>query len=91
MTEARISAIRERLEEALETTQLEIIDDSASHAGHEGAKSGAGHFDVVVVSDRFQNLGKIARHRLVYEALADMMQSEIHALSISALTTDEMP
>jgi len=91
MTEARILAIRERLEKALETSQLEIIDDSASHAGHVGAQSGAGHFDVIVVSDKFENLGKIARHRLVYEALADMMQSEIHALKISALTPSEMP
>ncbi len=91
MTKARIDAIHSRLTQALATTQIEITDDSASHAGHEGAKSGAGHFDVVIVAQQFQGLGKVARHRLVYAAVADMMPSEIHALSITALAPDEMP
>lgn len=89
--EQRIDAINRRLASALETQQIEITDDSASHAGHEGAKSGGGHFDVVIVSEQFRDLAKVARHRLVYAALADMMQSDIHALSITALSPDEMP
>lgn len=88
---SRIDEIRNRLQTAFDTEQIEIIDDSASHAGHEGAKSGGGHFDVIIVSDRFADLGKVARHRLVYAALSDMMKSEIHALSINAMTTDELP
>lgn len=91
MTNTRMEAIHHRLSAALETQQIEITDDSASHAGHEGAKSGGGHFDVVIVSNHFQDLGKVARHRLVYEALTDMMPADIHALSITALSPDEMP
>ncbi len=64
-------------------------DDSHLHAGHEGAKSGGGHFSVMVVTPRFLGKNHVQRHQMVYQALGDMMKKEIHALSIRALTPDE--
>lgn len=81
--------IRERLTAALAPEHLEIIDESAKHAGHEGARTGGGHFQVTVVSASFSGKSLLERHRLVYAALGDAMQSEIHALSIKALAPDE--
>lgn len=75
---------------SLEPETVEITDESALHAGHEGARSGSGHFQLTIVSNRFANLNTVARHRLVYEALASLMGSRIHALSITALTPDEL-
>ena len=85
----RIEAIRERLKKNLNPSQLDIIDESHLHAGHVGAAGGAGHFTVTIVSDQFNNKSLIERHRLVYQAVDDLMQTEIHALSIQALTTEE--
>lgn len=68
---------------------IEIEDESALHAGHEGAKSGGGHFRLRIISEKFIGLAPLARHRLVYDALGEMMQRDIHALSIQALTPDE--
>jgi BolA family transcriptional regulator, general stress-responsive regulator len=62
---------------------LEVIDDSHRHAGHAGAREGR-HYTVVITSARFQGLGRVARHRLVYDALRDLMPSGIHALAIDA-------
>ncbi|MFL2556156.1 MAG: BolA family protein [Gammaproteobacteria bacterium] len=84
----RVELIRECLEETLNPTQLEIVDDSHLHAGHSG-HGGAGHFQVHIVSNKFNGLAILARHRLVYSALENMMQTEIHALSIKAQTSDE--
>lgn len=86
----RPAAIRERLQRALEPVQLEIRDDSRHHAGHAG-HGGAGHFAALVVSEKFRGLNLVQRHRLVYQAVADLMPAEIHALSISAHTPDEAP
>jgi len=69
---------------------LDIADDSAAHAGHQGARSGGGHFVITIVSPRFQGQGRVARHRLVYAALGNLMRKEIHALSIRAFTPDEI-
>ncbi|KAB2962178.1 BolA family protein [Zoogloea sp.] len=80
--------IRERLA-PLAPQQLELIDDSHLHAGHAGARSGGGHYRLAIVSSAFAGKGTVARHRLVYEALGDMMRSEIHALAIQARTPDE--
>lgn len=80
--------IRERLK-ALAPEALEVVDESALHAGHEGAKSGGGHYRLTVVSPRFAGQSVMARHRMIYEALRDLMQKEIHALSIRALAPDE--
>lgn len=85
----RISMIRERLTAALAPTRLDIEDDSHRHAGHAGARGGGGHFNVHIVSDAFTGKSLIQRHRLVYDALAEAMQKEIHALSIQAHTPDE--
>ena len=87
----RMDAIRSRLNDEFPGDEIEIFDDSASHAGHVGARDGRGHFDLVIVSERFAGLGKVARHRLIYVALDDLMKTDIHALSIRALTPSEMP
>ena len=81
--------IRTRLTEALSPESLEVVDRSDEHAGHEGAKGGGGHFDVIIVSDAFEGMNSIARHRAVYAALGDAMKAEIHALSIRAYTPEE--
>jgi BolA family transcriptional regulator, general stress-responsive regulator len=67
---------------------LDVLDDSAAHAGHAGAQGGAGHFRVRIVSERFRGLSMLARHRLVYAAVQSMMPAEIHALSIDASAPD---
>ena len=89
MNTNRVEFIKSRLTEVFSPVTLEIIDESAKHAGHAGARSGGGHFLVNIVSDAFQDKNLIQRHRLIYEALGDAMQSEIHALSIKANTPAE--
>ena len=84
----RVELIRECLEETLNPTELEIVDDSHLHVGHSG-HGGAGHFQVHIVSEKFNGLATLARHRLVYSALENMMQTEIHALNIKAQSLDE--
>lgn len=81
--------LRERLA-ALAPQRVELIDDSAQHAGHEGAKGGGGHYRLLVVSAAFAGKSTIARHRLVYDALGDLMRGRIHALSIKSLTPEEV-
>jgi BolA protein len=75
---------------ALDPRKLDIHDDSALHAGHEGAKGGGGHYRVIMVSPRFKGLGLPARHRLVYDALRPLMGSSIHALAIQASAPEEV-
>ena len=74
---------------ALQPTHLEIIDESHKHAGHEGARDGRGHFALEIVSEAFVGLAPLARHRRVYQAMGEMMQTDIHALSIRARTPAE--
>lgn len=83
-----IDAMRERLA-VLQPARLDIIDDSALHAGHAGAASGGGHFRMIIVSPMFAGRPTISRHRMVYDALGAMMKHEIHAMSITAKTPDE--
>jgi BolA protein len=85
----RAAEIREAIERGLDATHVEVIDHSASHAGHPGAATGGGHFEVIVVSDRFQGLSRLGVQRLVYEALGHLMQTEIHALSMHTFTPDQ--
>lgn len=85
----RIERIEQCLQSKLAPIVCELIDDSAAHAGHAGAASGAGHFQLRIVSEQFRNLNRIARHRLVYAALGALMQTDIHALNIIALTPEE--
>lgn len=85
----RVERIRAALESAFAPQSLEVIDDSARHAGHAGARDGRGHFDVQIVSEAFAGLAPLARHRKVYAALGEMMTTDIHALSIRAKTPEE--
>jgi BolA protein len=87
--DTRIERIRARIEAALAPFDLEIGDDSALHAGHPGAASGGGHYTVRIVSPRFEGLRLVMRHRLVYDSVHDMMNTEIHALAITALAPSE--
>lgn len=82
-----VDAIREHLA-ALQPQRLEIFDDSALHAGHAGAREGGGHYRVVIVAQQFAGSGTLQRHRMVHAALGTLMQREIHALSITALTPE---
>ncbi len=84
-----MTRIRNRLQQALSPAALELIDESHLHAGHAGASSGRGHFRLRIVSRRFAGLNPVQRHRLVYDALGDLMQTDIHALSIDALESDK--
>jgi BolA protein len=80
--------IRERLA-ALEPDAIELVDESALHAGHAGAKGGGGHFRLTIVSPRFRGHATLARHRMIYDVLAPLMRREIHAMSIHALAPGE--
>ncbi|MCX7062086.1 MAG: BolA family transcriptional regulator [Nevskia sp.] len=84
----RVDNIRQTLEAVLAPTRLDIEDDSHRHAGHAGAKGG-GHYRVYVVSAKFSGRTLIARHRMIYEALAEQMKGDIHALSIVAKAPEE--
>ena len=88
MNAERIERIRQALQ-SLQPAALEIRDDSHRHAGHEGARDGRGHFSVDIVSEAFAGLAPLARHRLVYAAVGDMMQTDIHALQVRARTPAE--
>ena len=85
----RVERIRERLTQALSPVSLDVSDDSHKHAGHAGARGGQGHFGVDIVSTAFAGKLPLARHRLVYAALGEMMQTDIHARAIRARTPDE--
>lgn len=87
---ATIEAMRARLTAALSPLAVDIEDDSARHAGHAGAASGGGHFNLRVVSAVFTGRTRLQRHRLVYDPLADLMTREIHALSMVLLAPDEV-
>lgn len=82
-TTDRIALIRERLA-ALDPVTLDILDDSHLHAGHEGSKNGAGHYRVIIVAPCFTGLSAVARHRLVYHHLQDLIPYPIHALALDA-------
>jgi len=86
---ATIETMKTRLA-ALRPEHLEIIDESALHAGHAGARGGGGHYRLTLVSPAFSGLNALARHRLVYATLGDLMQGPIHALSITALAPREL-
>ena len=88
MTASRTERLRQRLE-VLQPERVEVVDDSHRHAGHAGAADGRGHFTVLVVSKRFAGLPTLRRHRLVYDAVGDMMTTDLHALSIQALAPGE--
>lgn len=84
----RVEMLRERLQNAFAPQQLEITDDSHKHAGHAGARGG-GHFVAHIVSDAFAGKNTLQRHRMVYDAVGELMNTEIHALNIKAETPEE--
>ncbi|MES2072899.1 MAG: BolA family protein [Pseudomonadota bacterium] len=88
---ARYDRIQARLVETFQPLVCQLQDDSAAHAGHAGAASGGGHYSVKLVCKQFEGLNRISRHRLVYDAVGDMMHTEIHALAIVALAPSEVP
>lgn len=88
MTIERVQRIEKQLKAALSPEQIQVDDESHLHVGHAGAGAG-GHFKVFIVSEAFNGLSLIKRHRLVYNALDDMMPDEIHALSIKSLSPTE--
>jgi BolA family transcriptional regulator, general stress-responsive regulator len=75
---------------ALSPESVEILDDSAQHAGHAGAASGGGHYQLVIVSGQFAGKPAQQRHRMVYEALGPLMKKDIHALAIRAYAPGEI-
>jgi BolA family transcriptional regulator, general stress-responsive regulator len=89
MPDGTIERMRERLH-ALTPIEISIADESALHAGHAGAASGGGHYRMTLVSAAFTGQPRVKRHRLVYDALADLMQREIHALAMTLLAPDEI-
>ncbi|MBI3285981.1 MAG: BolA family transcriptional regulator [Burkholderiales bacterium] len=87
----RYDSILARLTATFQPLSCQLQDDSAAHAGHAGAALGAGHYSVRIVCHQFDGLNRISRHRLVYDAVGDMMHTEIHALTIVALAPSEIP
>jgi BolA protein len=81
--------IRQLLNDTFKPTLLEIIDHSAAHAGHAGARSGGGHYHVTITAEVFEGKSLVQRHQLIYNALGDMMKQQIHALGINALSPSE--
>lgn len=89
MAANRIKMIKKVLEETFSPVEIKVLDESHKHAGHVGARSGKGHFELTIISEQFEGLPMIQRQRLVYRALADLMDTDIHALSMSTLTPSE--
>lgn len=89
MSRPDVDQIEQRLRETFAPTRCLVEDESARHAGHAGAASGGGHYRVELISTAFEGKNRLARHRLVYDCLHDMMQGDIHALAIVARTPSE--
>ena len=85
----RPARIRAALEAALAPSEIELIDESHKHVGHAGARDGRGHFALRIVSEAFRGATALARHRMIHAALGELMQADIHALSIAALEPDD--
>lgn len=90
MSDPRLDKIRDRLLANLGPADIELEDESALHAGHAGAASGGGHYRLRITSAKFAGLNLVTRHRLVYDAVHDMMHKEIHALAITAVAPSEI-
>lgn len=89
MTEERVRQIETALTERFEPSGMVVKDQSHLHAGHAGARDGRGHFEVIIISDAFAGKSRIERHRLVYDAMGTLMDTDIHALSVRAYTPSE--
>jgi stress-induced morphogen len=86
----RVKEIRRLLTEAFAPENLGVEDESHLHEGHVGARDGRGHFRVLIVSGEFTDKSLLQRHRMVYKALSDLMQTDIHALAIDAWSPEEL-
>ncbi len=84
-----VEHLRQLLTEALQPSHLDIVDDSARHRGHSGAAAGGGHFNVIAVAEVFADRPPTARHRLVYNAVSELMPHRVHALSLKLFTPAE--
>ena len=89
MSKERVATIEQLLVTAFSPTELLVKDQSHLHAGHAGAQEGKGHFEVKIVSDSFAGQSRIARHRMIYDALGPFIDSDIHALSINAVSPSD--
>lgn len=85
----RVARIEQILTAEFAPSEILVKDQSHLHAGHAGAREGKGHFDVKLVSDKFNGQSRISRHRMVYDALGAFMQSDIHALRINAISPSD--
>lgn len=86
----RVATIRQRLQDALLPEELEVIDEGHLHRGHAGARDGRGHFRVRIVAKAFEGSLPVKRHRMVYDAMGDLMETDIHALAIEAKSPTEL-
>ena len=86
---SRMERIRSQFAQTLPAAAVELTDDSHLHAGHAGARDGRGHFRLRIVASAFAGLPPVQRHQLVYRSLGELMRTDIHALSITALTPEE--
>mgnify|MGYP001176389510 FL=1 len=84
----RIDKIRTILEQSFQPHQLEIIDESHLHVGHQGAKSGKGHFRVLISSELFRDTPQVKRHKMVFKALGELLNTDIHAISLDTKIPD---
>ena len=89
MSTDRASEIEQRLTNAFSPSEILVKDQSHLHAGHAGARDGGGHFEVLIVADAFSGQSRIQRHRMVFDAVGELMKADIHALRIKALAPDE--
>jgi stress-induced morphogen len=89
MNQQRITAIREALEKQFDPEYLDVEDESHLHEGHAGAQTGMGHYRVTIVARAFQGMSAIQRHKAVFDALGDLMKTDIHAVSIRPIAPGE--
>mgnify|MGYP001819306746 FL=1 len=89
MTENRVTRIETILTQTFEPDHILVKDQSHLHAGHAGARDGRGHYDVTIVAEAFAGKRPLARHRMIYDALGSLMETDIHALRINARTPAE--
>ena len=88
MSSDRVQRIEATLREAFSPSKLQVKDQSHLHAGHAGAQDGRGHYEVTIVAEAFVNQRPLARHRMIYDALGSLMETDIHALRINASAPD---
>jgi BolA protein len=89
LKEDRVEKIRAAISSKFEPSKLVIKDQSHLHAGHAGARDGKGHFDLYIVSELFAGATRVQRHKMVYDALAKLLETDIHAVRIKAITNAE--